>query len=82
LSLYAAPTTSREDFCEQLRRILAEQFPDDTVERVTIAADLEHALTLPADVLLEFLRPEMGVIRIGLALPQEIFSMFCRRSPL
>jgi len=26
---------SREDFCEQLRRILAEQFPDETVERVT-----------------------------------------------
>jgi hypothetical protein len=31
---------SREDFCEQLRRILAEQFPDETVERVTIAAVL------------------------------------------
>jgi hypothetical protein len=29
---------SREDFCEQLRRILVEQFPDETVERVTIAA--------------------------------------------
>jgi hypothetical protein len=29
---------SREDFGEQLRRILAEQFPDETVERVTIAA--------------------------------------------
>ena len=29
---------SRQDLCEQLRRILAEQFPDETVERVTIAA--------------------------------------------
>jgi len=29
---------SRQDFCEQLRRILAEQFPDETEERVTIAA--------------------------------------------
>lgn len=36
---------SREDFCEQLRRILAEQFPDETVEKISVAADLEHSLS-------------------------------------
>jgi hypothetical protein len=36
---------SREDFCEQLRRILAETFPDETVEKLSIAADLEHSLS-------------------------------------
>ena len=36
---------SREDFCEQLRRILAEKFPDETVEKLSIAADLEHSLS-------------------------------------
>jgi len=36
---------SREDFCDQLRRILAEKFPDETVERLSIAADLEHSLS-------------------------------------
>ena len=36
---------SREDFCEKLRRILAEQFPDETVERLSIAADLEYSLS-------------------------------------
>jgi hypothetical protein len=36
---------SREGFCEQLRRILAEQFPDETVEKLSIAADLEHSLS-------------------------------------
>jgi hypothetical protein len=34
---------SREVFCEQLRRILAEQFPDEIVERVTIAAVVPRA---------------------------------------
>ncbi len=29
-----------------MRRILAEQFPGETVERVTIVADLEHSLSL------------------------------------
>jgi hypothetical protein len=38
-------TISRGDFCEQLRRILAEQFPDETVEKLSIAADLEHTLS-------------------------------------
>jgi len=41
----SAKQLSREEFCEQLRRILAEQFPDETVERLTIAADLEHSLS-------------------------------------
>lgn len=36
---------SREDYCEQLRRILAEQFPDETLEKLSIAADLEHSLS-------------------------------------
>jgi hypothetical protein len=36
---------SREEFCEQLRRILAERFPDETLERVSIAADLGHTLS-------------------------------------
>ncbi|HKW61131.1 MAG TPA: hypothetical protein VJN89_01185 [Candidatus Acidoferrum sp.] len=36
---------SREEFCEQLRTLLAEQFPDDTVESLTISADLEHSLS-------------------------------------
>lgn len=41
----AAKVISREEFCEQLRRILAEQFPDEIVERMSIAADLEHSLS-------------------------------------
>ena len=41
----AAKEISREDFCEKLRRILAEQFPDETVEKLSIAADLEHTLS-------------------------------------
>lgn len=36
---------TREEFCDQLRRILAEQFPDETVEKISIAADLEHSLS-------------------------------------
>ena len=36
---------SREEFCGQLRALLAEQFPDDTVESLTISADLEHSLS-------------------------------------
>ena len=36
---------SREDFCEQLRRVLAEKFPDETVEKISTAADLEHSLS-------------------------------------
>src|SRR5208282_5254661 len=41
----SAKQISREDFCEQLRRILAEGFPDEAVEKLSIAADLEHALS-------------------------------------
>jgi hypothetical protein len=36
---------SREDFCEQLRRVLGENFPDETVEKLSIASDLEHSLS-------------------------------------
>lgn len=36
---------SRENFCEQLRRILAEQFPDETLEKISVAPDLEHSLS-------------------------------------
>ena len=35
---------SRQEFCERLKRLLACQFPDETVESVTISADLEHSL--------------------------------------
>lgn len=41
----SAKQISREDYCEQLRRILAEQFPDETVEKLSVAADLEHTLS-------------------------------------
>lgn len=40
-----ARQVSREEFCEQLRALLAEQFPDDTVESLTTSADLEHSLS-------------------------------------
>src|ERR1700686_1383538 len=36
---------SREAYCEQLRRILAEQFPDETLEKICVAQDLEHSLS-------------------------------------
>jgi hypothetical protein len=36
---------SREDFCEQLCRILAQQFPDEEVEKVSVGADREHSLS-------------------------------------
>ena len=35
----------REEFCERLARLLAQQFPDEKVESLTIAADLEHSLS-------------------------------------
>jgi hypothetical protein len=41
----SAKEISREGFCDALRRILAEQFPDETVEKLSIAADLEHSLS-------------------------------------
>lgn len=37
--------TSRRAFCEQLRRILGEQFPDEIVDSLTISQDLEHSLS-------------------------------------
>jgi hypothetical protein len=40
-----AKDISREDFCDRLRRILAEQFPDETIEKISVAADLEHSLS-------------------------------------
>jgi len=40
-----AKKISREDFCEYLRPVLAQQFPDETAEKVSIAADLEHSLS-------------------------------------
>lgn len=36
---------SRADFCGQLTRLLAEQFPDETAESLTMSADLEHSLS-------------------------------------
>ena len=40
-----AKEISREEFCERLRRIFAEQFPDESIEKISIAADLEHSLS-------------------------------------
>ena len=36
---------SREEFFERLRRILAEQFPDETLDSLVISSDLEHSLS-------------------------------------
>ena len=36
---------SREAFCAFLGRLLAEQFPDETVESLTATADLEHSIS-------------------------------------
>jgi hypothetical protein len=36
---------SREEFCSHLSRILAEQFPDEALEYLTISPDLEHSLS-------------------------------------
>src|SRR5215467_10333401 len=36
---------SRAEFCERLRHILTAQFPDDSVESLSISADLEHTLS-------------------------------------
>ena len=36
---------SREAFCEFLRPLLAEQFPDETVESLTASPDLEHSIS-------------------------------------
>lgn len=40
-----AREVTRDEFCERLRRILAERFPDDILESLTISADLEHSLS-------------------------------------
>ena len=40
-----ARVLSREEFCERLRRILSEQFPDETVTSLTTSPDLEHSLS-------------------------------------
>ena len=36
---------SRDDYCRRLSRVLADQFPDEIVESLTISADLEHSLS-------------------------------------
>jgi hypothetical protein len=41
----SARELTRHSFCERLRRILAEQFPDETIESLTTSADLEHSLS-------------------------------------
>jgi hypothetical protein len=40
-----ARAISRGEFCERLGRILAQQFPDETLESLTISPDLEHSLS-------------------------------------
>lgn len=41
----SAQTTSREEACARLGRILAEQFPDESLELLTASPDLEHSLS-------------------------------------
>lgn len=41
----AARDQSREAFCDFLGRVLAERFPDETVESLTASPDLEHSLS-------------------------------------
>ena len=41
----SAREITRHAFCEHLRRILAQQFPDEIVESLTVSADLEHSLS-------------------------------------
>lgn len=41
----SAKELSREEFCVRLSRVLAEQFPDESVESLVISADLEHSLS-------------------------------------
>jgi hypothetical protein len=36
---------SREAFCDCLRHVLAEQFPDESVESLTASPDLEHSIS-------------------------------------
>jgi hypothetical protein len=36
---------SRGEFCERFGRILAQQFPDESVESLSISPDLEHSLS-------------------------------------
>ncbi len=40
-----ARALSRGEFCERFGRILAEQFPDETLESLTSSPDLEHSLS-------------------------------------
>jgi len=41
----AAREMSREEYRDRLNRLLAEQFPDETVESLAASADLEHSLS-------------------------------------
>lgn len=41
----SARQLSREAFCDFFSRLLAERFPDETVESLTAAPDLEHSLS-------------------------------------
>jgi hypothetical protein len=41
----SARELTRQAFCERFRRILAEQFPDETVDSLTTSPDLEHSLS-------------------------------------
>ena len=36
---------SREEFRDRIRHLLAEQFPDETLESLTVSPDLEHSLS-------------------------------------
>jgi hypothetical protein len=41
----SAPDLSREEFRDRLMKLLAQQFPGETLESLTISPDLEHSLS-------------------------------------
>jgi hypothetical protein len=41
----SARQLSREEFRDRLKHLLAEQFPDETLESLTVSPDLEHSLS-------------------------------------
>lgn len=41
----SARKLAREEYCEELKNLLAGEFPDETLEALTTSADLEHSLS-------------------------------------
>ena len=58
-----AKQLSREEFCGQLRGILAVQFPDETLDRVSVAAALAPVLELaPQEITVHASTPDREVV--------------------